>query len=54
MTLIEARKIFREEIAVNIPKHDTAMLNCAFNDWTDSLAKKGEITERQYMTWTRT
>lgn len=54
MTLREARKMFRDEIAVNIPKNDTAALNEAFNNWTDSLAKNGEITERQYNTWTRT
>ena len=54
MTLIQARKIFREEIAVNIPKNDTAMLDCAFNDWTDSLFRDGLITERQYNTWCRT
>ena len=54
MTLREARKIFKEEIAANIPKNDIPMLNEAFNDWTDSLCKSGEITERQYDTWSRT
>lgn len=53
MTLRQARKTFKDEIAVNIPKNDRAMLDTAFNDWTDSLHKNGEITDRQYNTWTR-
>lgn len=53
MTLKEARKIFKDTIAVNIPKNDTAALNEAFNVWTDALCKEGTITERQYMTWSR-
>lgn len=53
MTLREARKMFRNEIAVNIPKNDRAMLDEAFNNWTDALCKDGTITERQYNTWTR-
>lgn len=54
MTLREARKIFKNEIAPNLPGQDRATLDTAFNDWTDSLHKNGEITERQYNTWTRT
>lgn len=53
MTLKEARRIFRDEIAVNIPKHDRPMLDEAFNNWTDSLHKDGVITDKQYNTWTR-
>ena len=54
MTLREARKIFKKEIAPYLPDQGRATLDTAFNDWTDSLAKNGEITEKQYMTWTRT
>lgn len=53
MTLREARKIFNETIAKNIPKNDRAALDEAFNVWTDLLAKDGQITDRQYNTWTR-
>ena len=53
MTLREARKYFREFIAPTIPKNDIPALNEAFNVWTDSLAKDGTITEKQYDTWTR-
>lgn len=54
MTLREARKFFKDEIAPKLPDQGRATLDTAFNDWTDSLHKNGEITERQYMTWTRT
>ena len=50
MTLREARKYFREFIAPTIPKNDIPALNEAFNVWTDSLAKDGTITEKQYDT----
>lgn len=54
MNLREARQYFKKEIAPNLPGQDRATLDIAFNDWTDYLAKNGEITERQYNTWTRT
>ena len=54
MTLKEARKYFKENIAPKLPDQGRATLDTAFNDWTDSLAKNGEITERQYNTWCRT
>lgn len=54
MTLTQARKTFRDEIAVNIPKNDIPALNMAFNDWTDSLHRDGQITDKQYNTWCRT
>jgi hypothetical protein len=54
MTLREARKFFKDEIAPKLPDQGRATLDTAFNDWTDSLAKNGEITERQYNTWCRT
>ncbi len=53
MTLREARKIFKTEIAPTINPKDIPALNEAFNVWTDSLARDGVITERQYNTWTR-
>lgn len=53
MTLREARKTFNDEIAKYIRKDDEAALNEAFNNWTDALCKDGDITERQYDTWTR-
>lgn len=56
MTLKEARKYFKENLAPNVitlyGKKDDAALRLAFNDWTDALHKAGEITERQYNTWT--
>lgn len=56
MTLREARKYFREHLAPSViaryGKNDKAAMRIAFNDWTDSLHKNGEITERQYNNWT--
>lgn len=54
MTLREARKYFSEHIAPHLPDQGRATLDTAFNDWTDSLAKNGEITEHQFNTWCRT
>jgi hypothetical protein len=56
MTLKEARKHFREHLAPNVitlyGKNDDVAMRTAFNDWTDALHKAGEITDRQYRTWT--
>ena len=57
MTLREARREFNLYVRPFVEKqhpNDKVALDLAFNDWTDSLAKNGEITERQYNTWTRT
>ncbi len=55
MTLREARKYFRENLAPNVitlyGKNDKAAMRTAFNDWTDALHKEGEITDRQYNSW---
>ncbi|QDJ96227.1 hypothetical protein Xoosp13_40 [Xanthomonas phage Xoo-sp13] len=56
MTLREARKNFNENIKPAVIKqygNDTIALNTAFNDWTDSLHRSGEITDAQYHNWTR-
>jgi hypothetical protein len=53
MTLREARKYFNSEIAPKCQDQSRATLDTAFNDWTDALYKNGEITERQYNTWSR-
>lgn len=56
MTLREARKYFRNYVAPAVitmyGSNDKAAMRTAFNDWTDQLCKAGEITERQYNTWT--
>ncbi len=49
----ECRRAFRDEIAPSIPANDRAALDEAFNNWTDSLCKSGQISERAYNNWTR-
>ena len=43
--------IMFKEIAMSIPSHDKPMLREAWNNYTDSLCKDGEISDRQYSTW---
>ena len=56
MTKKEAVSIFRETIAPEIFKtygrNDKPAIREAWNNWTDSLCKDGQITMRQYETWT--
>lgn len=50
----EADKIFRQEIRPEIiRKHglDRPMIREAWNNWTDSLCKDRQITQRQYDRW---
>lgn len=50
MTKAEALQQFRE-LAVNIPRGDEVMRRCAWNDYTDALCKNGQISEKQYESW---
>ena len=46
---------FREFILPGIIKYygktDAVAIRTAWNDWTDSLCKSGDITMKQYETW---
>lgn len=57
MNLREARKYFNQNIKPEVEKqygkHDLPALEEAFNNWTDMLHRDGEITDKQYRTWTR-
>lgn len=46
-----ADKIFKSEYLPHLPKGDYPAIFEAWNDWTDSLCKDGEITEKQYNEW---
>lgn len=51
MTKREALEIFMLEILPGLPSRDIPARREAWNNFTDSLAKDGQITERQYATW---
>lgn len=51
MTKAQALEIFRAHYLPTIPKHDTDMKCEEWNNYTDSLRRQGDITERQYETW---
>lgn len=39
-------------VIAHYSKTDIVAIRTAWNDWTDSLCKSGQITLRQYETWT--
>jgi hypothetical protein len=51
----QALKRFKRDVAPSVVarygKRDKPACREAWNDWTDSLYKNGEITQRQYNTW---
>ena len=50
MTKQEALRYFRENIQPHVGP-DSTSIRTAWNDWTDSLQRDGQITMRQYETW---
>lgn len=52
MTKKEVVKIFDRDIRRGIPSNDKPMLAEAWNNFTDALCKSGQITLKQYETWT--
>jgi hypothetical protein len=55
VTKTQALKRFQREVAPSVVarygKSDKPACREAWNNWTDSLHKDGEITSRQYETW---
>ncbi|CAB4144461.1 hypothetical protein UFOVP453_39 [uncultured Caudovirales phage] len=51
MTKRAAVALFREYFA-DAFKNDSIARRCAWNDFTDSLMKNGDISEKQYDSWT--
>jgi len=55
MTKNEAKERFVSEVlgyvVAKYGHDDEVAINEAWNDWTDMLAKEGEISMRQYDTW---
>lgn len=52
MTKASAVARFKAEVLGNIPPLDQPALDQAWNNYTDMLCKSGEITMKQYETWT--
>jgi hypothetical protein len=56
MTKALALKQFKQEIAPGViakyGRRDAPACREAWNNWTDGLQKDGQITRRQYDTWT--
>lgn len=51
MTKADALDYFRKYIKPHIPKGDKVAIREAWNNYTDSLCKDGDITLKQYETW---
>lgn len=53
MTKAQALQLFRETHKEFLKKHrnDPVAKRTAWNDFTDVLAKDGEITQEQYQNW---
>ncbi len=49
----QAEQIFKAEIMPYLPKNDKPALRMAWNDYTDSLCRDGQITSKQYQNWTQ-
>jgi hypothetical protein len=52
MTKAQALKQFKETHAELLKSGDKVAIRTAWNDYTDMLCKNGDITEKQYDTWT--
>lgn len=53
MTKKQAESLFKASYLPSIPANDKPALRQCWNDFTDSLCRNGEITMRQYGTWTQ-
>jgi len=51
LTKAQALQTFRQEILPHIPSHDRVAKCEAWNNYTDSLCKTGQITLHQYESW---
>ena len=51
MTKKDAEKIFKENFLTGLNKKDKILIKTTWNDFTDSLCKDGQISEKQYNNW---
>lgn len=51
MNRVQALRRFRRDVVPSVPANDKPACREAWNNWTDGLHKDGEITRRQYETW---
>lgn len=52
MTKKQAKELFEETYSDLIETGDTIAIATEWNDFTDYLCKSGQITLKQYETWT--
>ena len=48
MTKKDAEKIFKENFLTELNKKDKILIKTEWNNFTDSLCKDGQISEKQY------
>ena len=51
ITKKEAEKIFKEDFLAGLNKKDKTLIRTTWNDFTDTLCKDGQISEKQYNNW---
>ena len=51
MTKKQAELFFKEETILDLDKKDKILIRTTWNDFTDSLCKDGQISEKQYNNW---
>ena len=52
MTKKEALIMFKEMVADHGNPSDNVSIRCAWNDYVDSLYRRGMVSEKQAMNWT--
>ena len=51
ITKKEAEKIFKEDFLTELNKKDKILIKTEWNNFTDSLCKDGQISEKQDNNW---
>ena len=51
MTKKQAELFFKEETLLDLNKKDKILIKTEWNNFTDSLCKDGQISEKQYNNW---
>ena len=51
MTKKQAELFFKEETLLDLDKKDKILIKTEWNNFTDSLCKDGQISEKQYNNW---
>ena len=52
LTKVQVEKMFKEEVYPHLNKNDKPSIRYEWSVFTDGLCKDGNISEKQYDTWT--